>query len=140
MLEREFDRSTSSASPSQSRTTHPHTPASSHFTSYGAPPIPHSPPLLPPYRFGGGVLECDVWGHLSGAPVVMLHGGGQTRHSWNKTAAALAAIPLPRMHAKEGGGGGRFCVLTLDQKGHGGSYWDARAKKGQAFTAYVSAL
>ncbi|EGD53899.1 alpha/beta fold hydrolase [Gordonia neofelifaecis] len=43
------------------------------------------------------------------APVLLLHGGGQTRHSWDRTAAALAAR-------------GRD-VYTLDSRGHGDSDW-----------------
>jgi len=41
--------------------------------------------------------------------VLLLHGGGQTRHSWNGTAAALA--------------GQRWTTLTYDARGHGDSDW-----------------
>jgi pimeloyl-ACP methyl ester carboxylesterase len=51
-------------------------------------------------------LEGDVYGS-DGRPVILLHGGGQTRHSWRKTAAALA----------EAG----YVALPFDQRGHGGS-------------------
>ena len=45
-----------------------------------------------------------------GAPtVLLLHGGGQTRHSWGGTAAALA---------QRG-----WCAITLDARGHGESDW-----------------
>ncbi|MDH3300805.1 MAG: alpha/beta hydrolase [Acidimicrobiia bacterium] len=43
------------------------------------------------------------------APVVLAHGGGQTRHAWGSTARALAAM------------GHR--VLTIDLRGHGDSDW-----------------
>ena len=42
-------------------------------------------------------------------PVVLAHGGGQTRHAWGSTAKALAAT------------GHR--VLTIDLRGHGDSGW-----------------
>jgi pimeloyl-ACP methyl ester carboxylesterase len=51
-------------------------------------------------------LHGDVFGE-SGRPVMLLHGGGQTRHSWRKTAEALA---------KAG-----FRAVPLDQRGHGDS-------------------
>ncbi|KFU81995.1 Pimeloyl-ACP methyl ester carboxylesterase [Amycolatopsis lurida] len=41
--------------------------------------------------------------------VLLLHGGGQTRHSWNRTARALAA---------EG-----WQAWTIDTRGHGDSEW-----------------
>jgi pimeloyl-ACP methyl ester carboxylesterase len=51
-------------------------------------------------------LEGDVYGS-GGRPVILLHGGGQTRHSWRKTAEAMA----------EAG----YVALPFDQRGHGGS-------------------
>lgn len=44
-----------------------------------------------------------------GAPVVLAHGGGQTRHAWGSTADALAAAGHQ--------------VLTIDLRGHGDSDW-----------------
>ncbi|MCO5312959.1 MAG: alpha/beta hydrolase [Microthrixaceae bacterium] len=35
-------------------------------------------------------LVGDAYGDPSGQPVVLLHGGGQTRHSWGNTAASIA--------------------------------------------------
>jgi pimeloyl-ACP methyl ester carboxylesterase len=55
---------------------------------------------------GGVRLEGDIYGK-SGRPVILLHGGGQTRHSWRKSAERLA----------EAG----FVALPFDQRGHGGS-------------------
>jgi len=43
---------------------------------------------------------------------MFLHGGGQTRHSWGRTAQTFA----------ERG----YCAITVDMKGHGESYWDDR--------------
>jgi pimeloyl-ACP methyl ester carboxylesterase len=52
----------------------------------------------------------DRW--ASGGPgeiVVLLHGGGQTRHSWDRTAERLAAAGST--------------AVTLDARGHGDSDW-----------------
>ncbi len=51
-------------------------------------------------------IEGDVFGDV-GHPIMLLHGGGQTRHSWRKTAEALA---------KAG-----FRAIPFDQRGHGDS-------------------
>jgi non-heme chloroperoxidase len=61
---------------------------------------------------GAGVrLAGERWvGGERGDPVVLLHGGGQTRHSWARTAARLAAD-------------GRTAI-ALDARGHGDSAWD----------------
>ncbi|HTU28312.1 MAG TPA: alpha/beta hydrolase [Solirubrobacteraceae bacterium] len=42
-------------------------------------------------------------------PVLLLHGGGQTRHSWQRTAARLAS--------------GGITTIALDARGHGDSDW-----------------
>jgi len=55
-------------------------------------------------------LAADVAGPDEGAPVLLLHGGGQTRHSWAGTAGVLAA---------QG-----WRVVSLDLRGHGESAWD----------------
>ncbi len=46
-----------------------------------------------------------------GPPVVLLHGGGQTRHAWDETALALAERGLR--------------AVTYDARGHGHSDWPA---------------
>jgi non-heme chloroperoxidase len=51
----------------------------------------------------------DAFGDPGAPPVVLLHGGGQTRHAWGGTAAALA----------EHG----WHALALDLRGHGDSDW-----------------
>lgn len=66
---------------------------------------------------GDGVtLVGDVW-EPSGGPgvepvdeILMLHGGAQTRYSWNRAARRLAT---------EG-----YRVTTMDARGHGDSDWD----------------
>ncbi|WP_347954830.1 alpha/beta fold hydrolase [Gordonia aichiensis] len=75
---------------------------------------------------GGTVLRGDHWpASTTGAatvPALLLHGGGQTRHSWDRTAAALAAR-------------GRD-VYTLDARGHGDTDWAADGEYGlEAFVA-----
>mmetsp|Transcript_375 Transcript_375/g.425 ORF Transcript_375/g.425 Transcript_375/m.425 type:complete len:546 (+) Transcript_375:177-1814(+) len=60
----------------------------------------------------GGLIVADMFGLAVNHIVVLLHGGGQTRHSWKSTAIQL----------KRNG----YCVLTVDSKGHGDSYWDTR--------------
>jgi pimeloyl-ACP methyl ester carboxylesterase len=60
---------------------------------------------------GGLRLAADRWPNPDGAAVVLLHGGGQTRHAWGETAAALAARG--------------FEVISVDLRGHGDSAWSA---------------
>ncbi len=55
-------------------------------------------------------LVADVFGD-GGSPVLLLHGGGQTRHAWKKTAQEIAR----RGHT----------AYALDQRGHGDSDWVA---------------
>jgi len=58
---------------------------------------------------GGIALAADAWGDPEAPPVVLLHGGGQTRHAWGGTAEALA---LEGWHA-----------IAVDLRGHGESAW-----------------
>jgi len=58
---------------------------------------------------GGITLAGESWGPEDGPLAVFLHGGGQTRHSWKDSGAALAKVGL---HA-----------LLLDARGHGESDW-----------------
>lgn len=60
---------------------------------------------------GGLPLAADIAGPESGVPVVLLHGGGQTRHAWGRAFRRLA----------EAG----YRVLSYDARGHGDSGWDA---------------
>jgi pimeloyl-ACP methyl ester carboxylesterase len=55
----------------------------------------------------GVVLRGDAHGDPAQRCVVLIHGGGQTRHSWGGTAAALAA--------------GGWYAVAYDQRGHGTS-------------------
>ena len=54
-------------------------------------------------------LHADAWGDPGAPPVLFLHGGGQTRHAWGRTASALA---------REG-----WHAVALDLRGHGESDW-----------------
>jgi pimeloyl-ACP methyl ester carboxylesterase len=58
---------------------------------------------------GSVTLAADVEGPRSGPPVLLLHGGGQTRHAWRRARHALA----------EAG----FLALAVDLRGHGDSDW-----------------
>ncbi len=54
-------------------------------------------------------LVADAAGPLDGLPVLLLHGGGQTRHSWRRALQNLAA---------QG-----WRAIALDARGHGDSDW-----------------
>jgi non-heme chloroperoxidase len=70
--------------------------------------VPESRPVAFPGH-GGLRLRGDAWGDAGAPPVVLLHGGGQTRHSWASCGARLA---------REG-----WHALALDLRGHGESDW-----------------
>jgi pimeloyl-ACP methyl ester carboxylesterase len=57
----------------------------------------------------GLALRADAWGNSRGKPVLLLHGGGQTRHAWAGTASALADAG--------------WYAVSLDMRGHGDSDW-----------------
>ena len=56
-------------------------------------------------------IAADVWGSNNQELVILLHGGGQTRHAWGETGKKLA----------EAG----YHSVALDLRGHGDSEWDA---------------
>jgi pimeloyl-ACP methyl ester carboxylesterase len=58
---------------------------------------------------GGLVLTADVSGDPSAPAVILMHGGGQTRHSWRGATQRLVA---------DG-----YHVVSLDTRGHGDSDW-----------------
>ncbi len=62
-------------------------------------------------EFGGGAgaLVGDARGDAGAPGVLLLHGGGQTRHSWGNTGRDLASAG--------------FYAINLDQRGHGDSDW-----------------
>lgn len=62
------------------------------------------------YEGHGGVRLVGERRGPADAPVVLLlHGGGQTRHAWSGAAERLARAG--------------FCAITLDSRGHGDSDW-----------------
>jgi pimeloyl-ACP methyl ester carboxylesterase len=61
-----------------------------------------------------GLRLCvDFAGDARGRPVIMLHGGGQTRHAWR---GAVRALALRGYH-----------VAAMDLRGHGDSGWSPAA-------------
>jgi len=58
----------------------------------------------------GNRLAADVFGD-AGRPVLLLHGGGQTRHAWRRTAVEIARAGMT--------------AYAVDQRGHGDSEWVA---------------
>lgn len=75
-----------------------------------------------------GISLCgDVAGDDAASTVLLLHGGGQTRHSWGSTQRDLV--------------GRGFHVVSLDLRGHGDSAWAADGDyHPQAFAADVAAV
>ena len=72
-------------------------------------------------------LAADRHGATDGRPVVLLHGGGQTRHAWHHTAQQLADA-------------GNH-VLNVDLRGHGDSDWSPDGNyEFRRFAADVSAI
>lgn len=65
----------------------------------------------------GNRLFGDSWGDPAAPPVLLLHGGGQTRHTWRRTGEHLARFGW---HA-----------LAFDARGHGDSDWVADGDYGE---------
>ena len=72
--------------------------------------------------FEGIHLVGDVWGDDDAWPVLLMHGGGQTRHAWGNTAGVLA----------ESG----WRAVSLDLRGHGDSEWALNGD--YSFTAFAA--
>ena len=72
--------------------------------------------------FEGLSLTAEVWGDADAWPVLLLHGGGQTRHAWGGTAEALARAG--------------WRAVSLDLRGHGDSSWASNGD--YSFTSYAA--
>jgi len=72
----------------------------------------------------GLTLRADTWGEPGQPPVILLHGGAQTRHSWKRTAERVSKLG--------------YYAVALDLRGHGDSDW----ARGTAYTLqrYVADL
>jgi pimeloyl-ACP methyl ester carboxylesterase len=69
------------------------------------------------YHGSGGIqLVAEVGGNPSARTVLLLHGGGQTRHSWGGAMKELVARG--------------YHVVNLDARGHGDSDWAADGRYG----------
>lgn len=51
------------------------------------------------------------WGNAKAQPMLLLHGGGQTAHSWDEFSRSMRHL---------------YHVIALDQRGHGDSDWSPR--------------
>ena len=63
------------------------------------------------FGFAGGPLMADVYGPVGAPTVLLLHGGGQTRHAWGNATQVL--------------GDAGWNTVALDLPGHGDSAWAA---------------
>ncbi len=98
-------------------------------SSLGGAPAKPSAAGAPPQQLEftaskGVVLKADAWGDPRKQSVILMHGGGQTRHAWRGTAKALA----------EAG----FYAVALDMRGHGESGWCPEAD--YSITTYADDL
>ena len=72
-------------------------------------------------------LAADSWGSPAGPCVLLLHGGGQNRHSWRSTGRKLAAAG--------------YHAVAVDLRGHGDSDWSPQGDYSQdAFVRDLQAV
>ncbi|MFW6092899.1 MAG: alpha/beta fold hydrolase [Pseudomonadota bacterium] len=77
---------------------------------------PNATPHVERFAAHGLSLTADRYGDPADPPVLLWHGGGQTRHAWGTAARTLAA-------------NGR-CAVTYDMRGHGDSDWSPDGRYG----------
>jgi pimeloyl-ACP methyl ester carboxylesterase len=76
---------------------------------------------------GGVFIAADVGGDPKAPAVVLMHGGGQTRHSWGNAMRELLAAG--------------YHVINFDARGHGDSDWASDQDYSvQAFSADLQAI
>jgi pimeloyl-ACP methyl ester carboxylesterase len=73
---------------------------------------------------GGQTVAADIGGDAHRPAIVLMHGGGQTRHSWHRGLEVFV--------------GAGYHVVALDARGHGDSDWSPTGDYG--LTALVSDL
>jgi len=66
------------------------------------------PPVARRLKINGFGFHYLEWGRANASPLVLLHGGGQSAHTWDPCCLLLAR---------------RYRCLALDQRGHGDSDW-----------------
>ena len=68
------------------------------------------PPAERRIEIEGRAFHYLDWGRVDAPPIVLLHGGGQSAHTWDACCLLLAQ---------------RYRCFALDQRGHGDSDWSA---------------
>ncbi|MGE0386528.1 MAG: alpha/beta fold hydrolase [Gammaproteobacteria bacterium] len=80
--------------------------------------LPGTPEPMRIWNGHAGVrIAGDEWGDPGGPLVILLHGGGQTRHAWKGAGRLL--------------GGAGYHAIALDARGHGDSDWAPDGEYGQ---------
>ena len=76
---------------------------------------------------GGVRLIADTWGDPKADPILFMHGGGQTRHSWGGAAMLLASKG--------------WWTLSIDLRGHGDSGWASKGEyEAEHFVADINSV
>jgi len=79
--------------------------------------LPGTPEPMVFFKGANGVrLAADHWGSDNGPFVILLHGGGQTRHAWKDAGEALGAAG--------------YYAVAFDARGHGDSDWSPDGEYG----------
>ena len=80
--------------------------------------LPGTPdPMFRWLGVGGASIAGDAWGDPHGPLVVLMHGGGQTRHAWKSAGEALGAAG--------------YYAIAFDARGHGDYDWAPDGVYGQ---------